>query len=388
LLNGMESIMVGDRMKNILYLGGFELPDKNAAAHRVINNAKALKKLGYNVFFIGVKRNQKEIISEVKNYEGFYYWSIKKPHNLISWFKYIISIKKEIALINKNNIEINKFILYNYPSLKMFKIMKYAKNNIEIYSDITERYGLSSLKIHDIIKFFDSEFRIRILNKKTNGNICISSYLFNLYNNKKCLIPPLVDLSDEKWNISKTQKKRNISYVGSPGKKDNLALIVKYFLKIKEISNISPLTIVGITEEEFYKSNKELLDYRNKISSFVKFLGRVNHNKAIEIVKESSFTIFFREVNMVSKAGFPTKFVESISCGTPVITNKTSDLNKYLIEGKNGFFIDINSEKNAIKKLNYILSLKDEEINGMKEYCRVNNPFDYNNYLNEFKQIF
>lgn len=376
-------------MKNILYMGGFELPDKNAAAHRVINNAKALKKLGYNVFFIGVKRNQKEIISEVKNYEGFYFWNIKKPHNLISWFQYLISIKKEIELINKNNLEINKFILYNYPSLKMLKIMKYAKkNNIEIYSDITERYGLISLKIHDIIKFFDSEFRIRLLNKKTNGNICTSSYLFNLYNNKKCLIPLLVDLSDEKWNISKTQKKRYISYVGSPGKKDNLALIVKYFLKIKEISNTPPLIMVGITEEEFYKSNKELLDYRKKISSFVKFLGRVNHNKAIEIEKESSFTIFFREVNMVSKAGFPTKFVESISCGTPVITNETSDLNKYLIEGKNGFFIDINSEKNAVKKLNYILSLKDEKINDMKEYCRLNNPFDYNNYLNEFKKIF
>lgn len=35
----------------ILYVGGFELPDKNAAAHRVLSNAKIFRELGYNVFF-------------------------------------------------------------------------------------------------------------------------------------------------------------------------------------------------------------------------------------------------------------------------------------------------------------------------------------------------
>ena len=30
----------------VLYAGGFELPDRNAAAHRVLNNAKILKALG------------------------------------------------------------------------------------------------------------------------------------------------------------------------------------------------------------------------------------------------------------------------------------------------------------------------------------------------------
>ena len=36
----------------IIYIGGFELPDKNAAAHRVLGNAKILRELGYKVILI------------------------------------------------------------------------------------------------------------------------------------------------------------------------------------------------------------------------------------------------------------------------------------------------------------------------------------------------
>ena len=35
----------------IIYIGGFELPDKNAAAQRVIGNSKALRDLGYETVF-------------------------------------------------------------------------------------------------------------------------------------------------------------------------------------------------------------------------------------------------------------------------------------------------------------------------------------------------
>ena len=40
--------------KKILYVGGFELPDKNAAAHRVLGNAKAFRDLGNDVAFISI----------------------------------------------------------------------------------------------------------------------------------------------------------------------------------------------------------------------------------------------------------------------------------------------------------------------------------------------
>ena len=38
--------------KTVLYVGGFILPDKNAAAQRVVGIAKILRDIGYNVVFM------------------------------------------------------------------------------------------------------------------------------------------------------------------------------------------------------------------------------------------------------------------------------------------------------------------------------------------------
>ena len=38
----------------VLYIGGFELPDKNAAAQRVLSVGKALREIGYKVFYLGI----------------------------------------------------------------------------------------------------------------------------------------------------------------------------------------------------------------------------------------------------------------------------------------------------------------------------------------------
>lgn len=48
-------------------------------------------------------------------------------------------------------------------------------------------------------------------------------------------------------------------------------------------------------------------------------------------------------------AGFPTKFVESITAGTPVLTNQTSDLADYLVEGEIGFWL-VDDIADSLKK--------------------------------------
>ena len=42
----------------IIYMGIFELPDKNAAAHRVVNNGKVFTALGYRTAFLGTVKNE------------------------------------------------------------------------------------------------------------------------------------------------------------------------------------------------------------------------------------------------------------------------------------------------------------------------------------------
>ena len=55
----------------ILYIGGFELPDRNAAAQRVIGIAKGLRELGYEVVFLNSIKNSERSDEEIKTYFGF-----------------------------------------------------------------------------------------------------------------------------------------------------------------------------------------------------------------------------------------------------------------------------------------------------------------------------
>ena len=69
--------------KTIIYIGGFELPDKNAAAHRVINNGKAFRELGYNVIFIDASKERNysnNILRTRQDFFGFETYSVQYPN--------------------------------------------------------------------------------------------------------------------------------------------------------------------------------------------------------------------------------------------------------------------------------------------------------------------
>ena len=109
----------------------------------------------------------------------------------------------------------------------------------------------------------------------------------------------------------------------SPGKKDLLDNLIE---AVAQCPFSIMLKIIGITEEQFLKlySSVDIID-----NSRIDFMGRISHEATLNEVLDADYTCFFRERNRVSMAGFPTKFVESITAKTPVITNSTSDLEKY-----------------------------------------------------------
>ena len=66
-----------------------------------------------------------------------------------------------------------------------------------------------------------------------------------------------------------------------------------------------------------------------------------------------------RDPNLVvCQSGFPTKFVESLSFGRPVIANGTSDILCYLKDGYNGYVVNDFSIKSLVDTLNKVLDNK------------------------------
>ena len=380
-----------------LYIGGFYLPDKNAAAHRVLANGRILNDLGYDIVYLGITKDRKQSnnIFDTHRKENFGEdYKLKYPENKKDWLKYIISIKDIIKLIEIHDIK--AVFAYNYPAIALNRLNKYCRQNkIKLISDCTEWYVPEGKLFFKLIKGFDSYFRMRYVHPKLDGIIAISRFLFEFYspkNNNVILLPPLVDLENPKWKLvidNIESEAYKLIYAGSPdGKmKDHLGKIISSLVILKEEYNLNFFfDIIGISSSEYNSIWKENT-IPSSLSSNIRFHGRVSNSEAIKKVKEADFSIFIREENLVTKAGFPTKFVESISCGIPVLTNKSSNIDDYLKDGTNGYFLDITSIATLTESLKKVLSIRRDVVNRLKEECLKGQNFHYKNYLTIVKAM-
>ena len=308
------------RMKNVLYIGGFELPDKNAAAQRVMSNSLLLRDMGFNVSLIGSTKDLECVINKANGFNCSY---VKYPRSLFQWLKYItvfVSTEKIFAY------QPDYVVLYNFPAIASLLILKRCrKRGIKVFQDITEWESASGCSPREIIRKLDINLRMHYCLKRMDGVIAISRYLYERYRKfTQCIyVPPTVDLTCSKWNRNRELNvgdEVRVVYAGNPGigNKDKLGVIVD---AVKSNSFVS-LTIIGITRVQYEHVFGHLSEEHRNIS----FCGRVSHEEAVKAICDADFQILIRDNTLKNNAGFPTKFVESISCCTPVIATLTSNI--------------------------------------------------------------
>ncbi len=385
--------------KSVVYIGGFELPDKNAAAHRVVANAKLFHSLGYKVTFVGVEKSNSAINNELVEFKvddfTFYKKSQKYPTTIFEWFGFItdISFLKRFIEEDLNN-DVAIIIAYNYPAIALKKLIAFSKNkNIKMVADITEWYVAQGNIFFRIIKEFDTFLRMKIYHKKLDGLITISRFLTEYYKKHPNVLelPPLIDKKAPKWraieiNKSKTETDESIKliFVGSPGngQKDRIDYIIKLLSLAKNSIRKFELTIIGISKEQFLQIFGTDAIPENVVDQ-IYFFGMMPHLEALEYIKKSDFSLLIRNKNLVNTAGFPTKFVESISCGTPVIANSTSNIDKYLIEDGLGVLIDDSNQTNMLNSLIDALKIDNDRMSQLRDNCKNFNKFYYTFYTVE-----
>lgn len=365
--------------QTVIYIGGFELPDKNAAAHRVLNNAKIIKEMGKEVILIGVDKslNAESKITETKKIiNGFTTYSVPYPSGGKDWLKYLISINQYIVIL-KDIKNISGIIYYNFQSIAMRRLMSFSnKRSIKNYSDVTEWYSSRGRGLLFFLsKSFDTTYRMKVLHKKMHGLIVISRYLEKYYSKceKVVYIPALTDINEKKWENSyeKSKEKLFLVYAGNPGKKDKLNDLIR---ALSEVKREYQLDIVGITKEDYVKNNDEMSYSENEN---VYFHGKMSHIKALDFVKKANYSVLLRDEDRVSKAGFPTKFSEAITSGTPMLINRTSNVSEYI---NNNNAILINSLH--FKDIASAIDDADYQIDVIRD------TFYYKKYLPEFLTLF
>lgn len=290
----------------ILYIGGFELPDMNAAAHRVLSNGKILKQLGYQVVFIGIDKSLKaeSNIKDTKKYiQGFDSWSIPYPNKINQWPGYLADIENTKTIFGMYN-DVKLVIAYNYPALSLNRLMKYCKSNdCKIIADCTEWYSTKGAGIvFKVLKGLDSFFRMRVIQKELDGIIVISTYLEKYY--AQCCptlrLPPLVDKDEEKWAYSNVNNHRDhlkFVFSGTIGmNKDSIDMIIEVLSEFKD-SNPFIFEIIGTNKKEYLKKYPHHIQILDQLGGRVIFSGRKSHIESINILKASDFCIFVRENN-------------------------------------------------------------------------------------------
>ena len=385
--------------KTAVYIGNFFFPRGNASGSRVLSNGCILRDLGYDTIFIGLDNNLEHnsvLRSTQKSSENFKNYNLPYPKSIRGWFSFkkrFIEVKELLNEINPSII-----ILYGSPTFSFFaKLLKtYCNlNKIIFIVDVVDWLTLDHGSVFfRIIKYLDVNYLKRYIANNADGVISISTYLNDYYRYKvknTIIIPPVVD--PQYFNPPPTRnnihKFKKLIYVGNPfpsltknlksnSFKDRLDLVIDLLISLNDSDFV--FDIYGISLEEYLFVVQRHTEVLKIFKKRIIFHGKINNIEVKGKISEADFSILFRNVNRMTSAGFPTKVSESISCGTPVITNATSDLERYVINGKNGFLVNLDS-KSLTTELSDILYLTSPEVNSMKLYSYNSNLFSYKNYI-------
>lgn len=338
----------------VLYIGGFELPDGNAAAHRVMGIAKLMRTLGYETVFLHRRVGAREART---SYGGFECYEFPLDEGRVALLRGLWDTRSVESVIRSRE-DIRVVIAYNYPAVALARLKRFCTlRNVLCLADVTDWHGSRKRSLaYKLVKGLDTLLRMRVVHKRLDGLIVVSRYLERYYETSvpTVRIPPLYDLSDGTWDSHRgagAETGHRLVYAGSPSsEKERLDLLVDAIQSIRASHDVE-LDVVGVTRDEFLRMyGRQGLDRGSGTHDRwttsehgIAFHGRVSHQEALDFVKRADFTVLVREVNRVTAAGFPTKFVESIACGTPVIASESSDLGEFLSSGENGFLVSLSN---------------------------------------------
>lgn len=381
--------------ESIIYVGPYSFPDGGAAARRIFGNCCTLRELGYEIVI-----TSGDVANEGHNngeYEGFKVVSLNERTveglpKLLKHITYLNMGKKTIDWLNRLDSKPKAVILYSGYTPYLRHLLRWSKaNKVPIIFDSVEWYQAKNKLMTFLSPYYlNIEFSMRYYSPKVKNVIVISRYLESHYESKNCnvvRIPPTLDTSI----IAPVQRDKNnkleLAYAGSPGHKDLLNNILDAVLNIDEDGKTLQLNIAGITGNELLQYDSLKAKGYTRVPKVFNCKGMVSHGSAIRMVGTADFSVLLRPPEKYAMAGFPTKFVESMAVGTPIITNITSDLADYLHDGDEGLICADYRSQSIEKQIRYALDLTDADKDRMRLKARKRAELSFDNivYLDSFK---
>ena len=361
--------------KTIIYSGGFVLPDKNAAANRVVSNGKLFASLGCKTYFLGLSDDEFDGVRKIDKRVNMFEQT--RPTSTKQWIRRLFSVEEISSLAQKHGAD--TVILYNLPFFTLCRAKRvFSKKNIDVVYDCTEwTKDTDGSFLKRVFKLLD-EFLIRnFAHIVADGMIVISSMMKKKYSKSKNLLvlPPLVDVNDSVWH-QKPEKSSDVfefCFAGIPdGNKESLDKIVEAFSLLNNRNAV--LRIVGITEDDYNHLYGEISeDFKKRIL----FMGKLSHEQAVKYILGCDCYIFIRCSDRRNNAGFPTKFAEAFTCHVPIITTDVSDVGEYIKSSGRGEVLSDMSCGAIAKAMAFAVE------RGKNTVTQPDVTFHYETYINE-----
>ncbi|MHC1718113.1 MAG: glycosyltransferase [Acidaminococcaceae bacterium] len=352
-------------------------PFGSAVSNRIFSLALTFKDAGYRVIVLsnGGERDI-DFDSERKSY--FY--------KTIEYRSFAAHNNRIIRVYNRNNIfglmkkymsqkEIDSTrFLYttyrNYGLILKFILKNYFK--IPVIVDVTEWHSSDQYKFGKLnLSYLFHNLKFQFILPKAKNIICITSFLEKEFKKKHCntvIVPPQVDINNFLKHKTLSKPPLKLFYAGTLAKKDYLdvALDGLCMLSPNELKNIK-CTLVGQDINEFIIQFPKANIYLEVMKDSLEVLNRIPKPEVDKKLSEEHFLILMRPDSQYSKAGFPSKVPESLAAGVPVMTNYTSDLRKYIVDGTNGIVVKSFSPEAFANAVREALKLQEPELKKMSE---------------------
>lgn len=331
---------------NIVYVGPFSFPNGGAAARRIMGVTKSMQAAGFEV---KVACGQMGKLGQTSDwFEGVEVFSLNErtaEHlpRLRKHMAYLTMGRNTISWLDSLENKPHTVVLYSGYSPYLLHLLPWARRHgVRLVFDAVEWYDPASPMGWLSPYQLNIELAMRYLLPRTGYVISISDYLHRYYLGRGCrslVVPPTLDVlnTPARTQGRDTQSTLELVYAGSPGRKDLLDNILEAVLRLRRAGCNLHLSVAGIQAEDACHYASVRSRPASEVSGGVDFVGVLSHDATMDLVRQADFSLLLRQDARYSRAGFPTKFVESLAVGTPVIANLTSDLHRYLQEGETGF---------------------------------------------------
>lgn len=384
--------MSTDQKSWIAYVGPIAFPEGDAGTRRVLGIAQSLVDASQRVV-VAAALSPSSPVEEFKAKDGIASCGLGEyDRNWSGWKKISYLVlgggTQTVRWLDRQAIPPKAVIVYGAPPPLMARMVRWCRTHgIPLIADMVEWYDGAHVvggrfgPVH-----LSNEYAVRRLVPRCNGVIAISTFLERYYREKGLpvvRVPPTLDTRQMPHVRKADSGPIQLVYAGVPGKKDLIANAIMALARVDPNGEQFRLKLMG---PDAATMARLFPDYPRKA---VEPVGRKSHAEVIAQVAAADFTILLRPDRRYAHAGFPTKVAESLSCGTGVICNLTSDLAEHIRHGQTGIVCADHSVDAFVESLNTISKMPRGDIARMGECAREQacRAFDYRQYIEPLQQF-